>query len=104
MNEQENVQTVKQTFSALKEGDLQALLNKLADNVDWQSPVTRTRLREISWSKPRHSREEVASYFKELLEKVQPEAVEALEFTAQDDRVVVEGKKSGHCEIYGSYL
>jgi len=43
----------------------------------------------------RHSREKVALHFKELAEEVQPEPLEALDFTAQGDRVIVEGRNRG---------
>ena len=95
MNEQENVQVIKQMFAAFGQGDIPTILGILAEDVDYQSPVTRTEPVEISWARPRHSREEVALHFKELAEKVQPEPLEPLEFTAQGDRVVVEGRNRG---------
>jgi ketosteroid isomerase-like protein len=95
MKEQENVQVVQQMFEAFGRRDLPGALNTLSNDVYWQSPVTKAESKEISWSKPRHSREEVALFFKELFEKVQPERLEPLEFTAQGDRVVVEGKNRG---------
>jgi steroid delta-isomerase-like uncharacterized protein len=95
MSEKENVQVVQQMFEAFDQRDLPGALNTLADDVYWQSPVTKGGSKEISWSKPRHSREEVALFFKDLFEKVQPERLEPLEFTAQGDRVVVEGKNRG---------
>lgn len=101
MNEQENVQVVQQMFAAFGQGNLPAVLDTLAENVYWQSPVTRTVSREISWARPRHSREEVATFFKELLEGVQPERMETLEFTVQGDRVIVEGKNRGTVKSTG---
>ena len=95
MNEQENMQVVQQMFTAFSHGNITAVLDMLAEDVDYQSPATRTEPVEISWAKPCHSREEVALHFKELAEKVQPEPLEPLEFTAQGDRVVVEGKNRG---------
>jgi len=94
-SEEENVQVVQQLFAAFGQGNIAAVLQMLAEDVDYQSPVTRTEPVEISWAKPRHSREEVALHFKELAEKVQPEPFEQLEFTAQGDRVVVEGRNRG---------
>ncbi len=101
MKEQENVQLVQQMFAAFGQGNLPAVLETLAEDVDWQSPTTRTQPTEISWAKPRHSREEVATFFKELLEKVQPERLETLEFTAQGDRVIVEGRNRGTVKSTG---
>jgi len=101
MSEQENVQVVKQMFEAFGKGDIMIVLNMLAEDIDWQSPVRRTEPEEISWAKPRHSREEVAEFFKELAEKVQPEPMEVLEYTAQGDRVIVEGKNRGTVKSTG---
>ncbi len=102
MNEQENVQIVRQQFfEALGKGDLSSVLNAMAEDVDWQSPVTRIERGEVSWAKPRHSRNEVAAFFKELFEKVQPERLEPLVFTAQGDWVVVEGKNRGIAKSTG---
>ncbi len=58
-------------------------------------PVTRTKPAEISSHKPWHGREEVAAFFKELLEKVKLERMEALEITAVVDLVVPEGRNRG---------
>ena len=95
MSEQENMQVVRQMFAAFDQRNLPGALNTLADDVYWQSPVTRAESKETPWSKPRHNREEVALFFKELFEKVQPERLEPLDFTAQGDRVIVEGKNRG---------
>lgn len=99
--EQENLHVVQQMFNAFDQGNIQAGLDTYAENVDFQSPVTRTSPSEISWAKPRHSRMEVAEYFEELFEKVQPERLETIWFTAQDDRVVVEGKNRGTAKSTG---
>ncbi len=57
-------------LAALGQGNLMAALDTFAEDVDFQSPVTRTKPAEISSLKPRHGREKVAAFFKELLEKV----------------------------------
>ena len=101
MSEEENVRVVQQMFAAIEQGNIPVALNILAEDVDWQSPVTRTKPREISWAKPRHGREEIAKFFKELSEKMQIERMEVLEFTAQGDRVVVEGKNRGTVKSTG---
>jgi ketosteroid isomerase-like protein len=102
MNEQENIQKLQQHFEAFGKGNLAAALDMVADNVDWQSPVTRTKSQDISWSTPRHSREEVFLFFKELSEKVQPEGMEIFAFTAQGDRVIVEGRNRGTVKSTGN--
>jgi len=99
--EQENVRVVQQWFAAFDQGNIPAALDTFAEDVDFQSPVTRTMPLEISWAKPRHSREEVATFFKELSEKMQIERMETLWFTAQDDRVIVEGRNRGTVKSTG---
>ena len=99
--ESESMQVVQQMFNAFDQGNMQAGLNVYAEDVDFQSPVTRISPSEVPWAKPRHSREQVSEYFKELFQNVQPERLEPLWFTAQDDRVVVEGKNRGTARSTG---
>lgn len=101
LNEQENVQIIKRHLAAFGKGDLSAVLDIIAEKVDWQSPVTRLGQQEIPWGKPCHSREEVSLFFKELIDKVQPNRFEIFQFTAQDDKVVVEGMNSGKVKATG---
>jgi ketosteroid isomerase-like protein len=93
--EEQNIQVVKRNFEAFSQGDIQGALNTFAENVDFQSPVTRHAHPQMSWAKPRHSRGAVATFFKELAEKMQVRSMEPIEFTAQADRVIVEGKNIG---------
>ena len=101
MNEQENVQVVQKLFAAFGQANIPSALDILAEDVDWQSPVRRSPPSEISWAKPRHGRAEVANFFRELSEKMQIELMETLEFTAQGDRVVVEGRNRGRVRSTG---
>lgn len=93
--EQENLEIVKHMFEMVERGNIPGALEMLAQEVYWQSPVTRTGSKELSWYKPRHNRREVAEYFKELGEKVKPDKFEFLNFTVQGDHVVIEGKNRG---------
>jgi ketosteroid isomerase-like protein len=90
-----NVSVVRQFFASLGQGDLAGVVSLVADDVDWQSPVTRTHQPEIPWSRTRHTREEVAAFFRELGQAVKPEGFALLEICAQGDRVVVEGSNRG---------
>ena len=93
--ESENLRVVHQYFAAFGQGNVLMALDNLAEDVDFQSPVSRTPSIEISWAKPRHSQGEVISFFQELLEKIDLEQMEVFEFTAQGDRVAVEGRNRG---------
>jgi ketosteroid isomerase-like protein len=92
---EKNIQVVKDMESAFNRGDLPAILSLLADNVDWQSPASRTLVKEIAWSRPRRSRDEVEAFFREVMDKVKMSEIEFKTFTAQDDRVIVEGTTRG---------
>jgi hypothetical protein len=86
---------VENFFDTLRRGDLSAVVELVADDVDWQSPVTRTHPPEIPWSSIRRSKDEVAAFFKQLGETVKPDSFKVLHTTGQEDRVVVEGKNRG---------
>jgi ketosteroid isomerase-like protein len=68
VNEQENVHLVRQQFAAFGKGDLSAVPEPIAEDADWQLPVTRSMQEKIPRVKPCHSREEVALWFRELLD------------------------------------
>jgi len=86
---------VRELFASLERGDLAGAIELIGEEVDWQSPVTRTHPPEIPWSRIRRTKQEVAEFFKELGQKVRPEGFKLFQITAQDDRVVVEGQNRG---------
>ena len=99
--QEKNIQTLKSMFETCKKGDYEALLNYVADDCDWWSPVTNTVSDAIPWSTPRHGRGEVSSLFKEVFAKVKPIDVKPSHYTAQNDYVIVEGSITRHGEGHG---
>jgi hypothetical protein len=91
----DEVGIVEDFFAALEQRGPSAIIDLLADDVDWQSPVTRTHPPQIPWSSIRRSKQEVAAALKELGQAVKPEGFELHQITAQHDRVVVEGSNRG---------
>ena len=87
MNEQTNVDVVQQNYEALGRGDIPALLDLMADDVEWtlQGPPV------IPWAGTRRGREGVAEFFSLLGETLEFEQFEPREFVAQGDTVVVLG-------------
>ena len=69
-DEGKNIQMVKDVFAAISRGDLQSVQDRIADDIDWQSPATNTIDEPISWAKPRRGRAEVNAFLKDLFEKV----------------------------------
>ena len=55
---------------------LPGVIEFVEEEVDWQSPVTRTHPPEIPWSSIRRTKQEVAAFFKELGQNVKPEGFE----------------------------
>ena len=91
----DNVAVVREFYATLERGDLPGVIEFVAEEIDWQSPVTRSHPLEIPWSSIRRTKQEVAAFFKELGQNVKPEGFELFKISAQDDRVVVEGKNKG---------
>ena len=101
ITEDSNLQIIKEHFAAFGRGDIESAVSMVAENVDWQSPVTRTQPEIITWAAPRHNQEEVMQFFQELAYKVQPEEFEIKGFIAQGDQVVVEGRNIGQIKSTG---
>ena len=96
MGSEENVEIIKNMFTAFEKGNIPCVLNMLAADVKWQSPVTSILDRDtVTWARPRKGHKEVAAFFNELVEKMIPEPFEVLGFTSQGDRVIVEGRNGG---------
>ena len=87
MSDQANVGVVQQGYEALGRGDIPALLDLMADDVEWtlQGPPV------IPWAGTRRGREGVAEFFSLLGETLEFEQFEPREFVAQGDTVVVLG-------------
>lgn len=92
MTEQgKNMEIVKAMFAAYDRRDVKTILDSLTeDKVDWKCPVT-SDISGMDFAKPRHNRSEVENFFREFLDAVEPIETKPVRFTAQDDRVIVEG-------------
>jgi uncharacterized protein len=101
MNEQENIVVVKNLLNAVGRGDMKGMMDVLADDVEWQSPMTRTEHEGITWSRPRHGPRELIEFFNELHVNAVVEQFEDLTFTAQGDRVIIEGRNRGTARATG---
>ena len=89
MSEQENLQIVKAAYAAFKRGDIQAILNTLADDVVWFLPGP-TDIVPVAGE--RRGRDEVGQFFSALSENQTAEQFEPQEFIAQGEKVIVFGQ------------
>ena len=99
--EQENIKLIREMFAAFDRGDIPFVLDMVDDDADWQSPVIGAVSEQIPWARIRRGKAEVAGFFREINEHMQIEKMEAGAYTAQGDRVVVEGKNRGTIRANG---
>ncbi|MEM7351334.1 MAG: nuclear transport factor 2 family protein [Acidobacteriota bacterium] len=84
-----NTEQIEYSVACFQQGDLEAVLGLMAENVDFR-PSGPAEL--LPWARPRYGRAEVAQYFNDLLEAVDYESFEAEKFLADGDEVVVLGR------------
>lgn len=89
-----NTELIRRQFDAFARGDMSVALAALSEDVDWQAPVTGQDCL-LPWAGRRRGRAAVQEYFDQLGGSVRPEPFQDLTFTAEDDRVVVEGRNAG---------
>jgi ketosteroid isomerase-like protein len=87
MAEQDNVQVVKDAYAAFGRGDIPAVVNACAPEVEWIIPGGPG----IPVAGTFHGREGVAKFFHALGENQTARQFEPREFIAQGDKVVVLG-------------
>ena len=73
MSSDDNVKTIQAVYEAFGRGDIPAVLDAVADDVDWASEVSST---EIPWWGIRHGKDAAADFFTQLGTNA-----EVLEFT-----------------------
>lgn len=69
------VDTVHQIYQAFGRGDVPAILDQLAEDVEWEYGISST---DVPWLQPRRGRAQVAEFFQALaaleIQKFQPKA------------------------------
>ena len=58
-----HVETVQRIYQAFGQGDVGAILERLADDVEWEYGVTST---DVQWLQPRQGRADVVHFFQAL--------------------------------------
>lgn len=85
MSEKDNVQMVQNAYNAFKKGDIKAVLNTLADDVEWISPGPPDIMPAAG---TRRGRQAVAEFFETVSKVEDIEVFEPQEFIAQGNKVV----------------
>jgi ketosteroid isomerase-like protein len=88
--EQDNVKVVQQAYANFKSGNIPAVLELVADKVEWQLP----EMESVPLGGRRKGRDGVAGFFAKMAELQEVLNFEPREFIAQGDKVVVVGTYS----------
>src|SRR5574341_887733 len=59
-----NIDTVKQMYKAFGRGDIPAILDKLDDNVEWDTETAPPG--GVPWLEPRHGKANIPAFFESL--------------------------------------
>jgi ketosteroid isomerase-like protein len=100
VNEQQNIETVKQAYAAFGRGDMDALLGTFDENVKWITPGPE----DLPIAGSRTGRQAVADFFRVLDELFEFQRFEPKEFLADGDRVVVLGEDTVRVKATGRVL
>src|ERR1043166_8231757 len=98
MSEQENVKTVQDAYAAFSRGDINAILELLAEDVSWTVPGPGDI---VPFAGRYEGREGVGRFFAALDGAESVERFEPQEFIAQGDKVVVLGHYIGRIRANG---
>jgi ketosteroid isomerase-like protein len=87
MNEQANIELLKQAYDAYDKGDIQRLLSLLAQDIDWDLP----EVEGIPFTGKRHGLNEVSDFFRVMAQCQEPREFKPDRFIGQGDQVIVLG-------------
>jgi ketosteroid isomerase-like protein len=87
VDEQANVRVVEGMFSALRRGDISAVLDRLSDDIEWRIAGPS----ELPYAGIHRGRDEVARFFETFGQAAEFEVFEPREYLGKGDKVVVLG-------------
>lgn len=87
MNEQQNLELVRQAYAAYGRGDVATVLACMSPQVEWEIPAVPA----LPFTGKRHGSEQVAEYFRLSGEQQAVREFTPKEFIAQGDKVIVLG-------------
>ena len=97
MSEQDNLRIVQEGYADFARGDVQTLLGKFADDIEWVIPGSKNNPLAGTYK----GRNRVAEFFKLLSDLTEISTFEPREFVAQGDKVVVLGRETGRVKSTG---
>ena len=97
MSEQENVQVVQAMYAAFKRGDVPAVLDRLAEDIEWRIAGPS----ELPYAGLHRGRDEVAKFFETFAQASEFEVFEPQEYFSRGDKVVVLGHERQRVKATG---
>jgi ketosteroid isomerase-like protein len=88
MNEQENINLVKQSYERFLKGDITGVIQMATDDVEWETPGPS----DIPMAGKYKGHEQVGQFFTKLANTFEPVSFTPQEFIAQNDKVVTLGE------------
>ena len=102
MSAERNTQVVKDAYAAFVRGDVAAILDVVADDVEWEGVKGAEGV--VPQAGVRQGRAAVAQFFQQVNETIAFETFEPGEYVAQGDLVVAIGRYSGKARPTGRAL
>lgn len=83
-----NIETISELYAEFGRGDIPAVLNKLADNVEWEVCAAQTSAQKagVPWLQPQHGKEGAAKFF-EIVTKFDFKEFTIISLMEGDNRV-----------------
>lgn len=97
MSEQDNLRIVKEGYGDFSRGDIQTLLGKFADDIEWLVPGSKNNPLAGTYK----GRSGVGEFFKRLSDLTEMSKFEPTDFFAQGDKVVVLGRETARVKSTG---
>jgi ketosteroid isomerase-like protein len=105
MSGQENTEIVREAYRNFQTGDIESLLNMLADDIAWQLP----QMENVPFAGKYQGRADVGRFFATLSEAQEAREFEPQNFIADGEQVAVQGRylwrvKAGGREYQGDWM
>jgi len=81
MSADQNIETAKQLYEAFGRGDVEAILERVTDDVDWSTDAA---IESAPWYGPRHGKDGVRSFFEAIGKTGPVPEFTPLSFTSND--------------------
>jgi uncharacterized protein len=82
MPTEQNIDTVRQMYEAFGSGDVQAILDRVTDDVDWSTDAA---IASAPWYGPKHGKDELVSFFQGIAGTGPVTEFTPLAFAGNDD-------------------